>query len=225
MANENTSATGGFLYPTTPTAPNDQELEDILQPWIVGLSGLDGSLVRPLQQEDPPPRPPREVTWISLGVKSHRRDWSAFNHHVSFLQNKEDGSQTRVSYDEQYRNEELEIILSCYGPTADATSAALWNNAQVAQNREYLYLHSLFFTSVEDPITVSEKIKQKWLRRVDLRIRLRRGVSLRYPVLDLESVPIDITAECGREVVSTITAGPVEHGPGFGNDMGGDFGN
>jgi hypothetical protein len=201
--NDNTSATGGFLLPLASPSPvpNDQDLENILQPWIVGLTGIDGTLVRPLWQEDPPPRPERQVNWISFGVKSHGRWWNSHIKHVTF----ENEDNEIISYDEVLRNEELDLTCSCYGPNADATSAALWNGAQVAQNREYLIRNSLFFVSVEDPITVPEKIKQRWVRRVDQKILLRRAVCLRYPVESLVEADISLQVPYRPDAESPTT--------------------
>jgi IS1 family transposase len=186
----NDSSTGGFLQPIDPTLANDADLEDLLQPWIVGCSGVRGDLVRPLWQEEPPALPPRLTTWLAFGVKTHAQDWSSTRRHVKA----KDGQPAFTSV---YRQEELEIVVQCYGPRSDALAANLWNGCQVPQNREYLTLNKMAFTSVDKPTQLAEQVKTKYIRRVDLLIHLRRTVFLRYPVLDIVGAEVEIVTDLG----------------------------
>lgn len=195
----NTSATGGYLLPISTLPPNDQELEDLLQPWLVGLTGLDGSLVRPIWQEDPPARPERNISWMAFGFKGRKRDWSHYEKHIT------DPDDETKSYDLTYRNQELEITCVCYGPTANALSDSIWSNVQIAQNREFLFRNWMSFISVDDPTPLAEKLKEKWLPRVDVRIHLRRAVSLRYSVLDLAGATVTVNVgDLVEEVVVDV---------------------
>jgi len=181
----NTSATGGYLLPVPSGPVTGLALALVIQPWVAGLSGLDGSLVRPLWQENPPPKPDISVTWISFGIKQHRRDWSAWVRHVP-------ATDDTTAYDLLYRNEELEVRCSCTGPCSDAAMSNLWNGCQIKQNLEYLFLNGLGWISIDDPVTIGEKVKERYVGHVDCRIRLRRAVALQYSVLDLAGAQVTI---------------------------------
>jgi hypothetical protein len=183
----NTSATGGYL--DIAPSPGRIAVEDLLHDAIVGITGLDGTLVRPRWQPDPPKQPALDVNWCAFGIVGIDNDG------VQVIHNDD------VSYVHAERL--LTVLVSFYGPGADDLAERLANGLHVAQNREQMIAHSLAFVSVGSIVPVPELIGTKWLRRVDLQIVIRKGTPReagRVRVLNLQSAPVIITAESGLTV-------------------------
>ncbi|WP_217284496.1 phage neck terminator protein [Pseudomonas nitroreducens] len=70
----NTSASGGYLTPAGAPTPADEALEDILQPMVVGITGLPGKMVRPRWQPGNPKQPEPNVNWCAIGVMHTKQD-------------------------------------------------------------------------------------------------------------------------------------------------------
>ena len=213
-----TSASGGFITPQASAGAqgangyplNDNELQDLLQLWFAGVTSLNPSLVRPLWQEDPPETPPHDTTWLAFGIKGRPRDFDAYQKHVAGIP--DSGNAPAVpGHTKTYRNEELRIGCVAYGPQSDAVSAAVWNNGRMAQNRELLRKNGIGLIAVEDATPGAEYIKSKYVRRVDFDVRLRRAVSLLYPILDVVGAEIVLLTDV-PESTTTIEVPD----PGFG---------
>lgn len=220
----NTSATGGPLAPGAPAAPGPLEgpaLLDFIQGWIVGLTGLDGPLVRPEWQAEPPNIPAAGTAWCSFGITDRDSDdFPWIGHNPAFL-----GDQWQPPPDGMdllQRNETLWLHLIFYdlGATgmADAYGALMRDSAIIPQNREYLQRGGITVGSTGRLVAVPELIKERWLYRVDLTIELRRQIYRAYPVRDIASAPI-----------SLATSGPPQPPPpqitdDAGNPITGDLG-
>lgn len=188
----NTSATGGYLLPSAAGAPlEDDALQDFFQAWIVGITGLAGAFVRPSWQGEPPNIPAdRATAWIAFRIRTRKGDTFAAELHQPNLPTPDDGQDVII------RQEELELVCSVYGRSADAVCAQLREGASVAQNREPLTLANMGLISVGEPIDATAVlIKQEWLYRVDMAIRIRREIRRVYPVLNLLEANGTVTAE------------------------------
>lgn len=182
----NTSATGGFLLPSEHLPPLEgQALLDFLQEWLVGITGLDASLVRPRWQPEPPNLPDDFVTWVAFGIT--KRVAETFSAEVH--------SPTEDGYNSTVRHEELFLLASFYGPDADEYCSRVREGAQVAQNREVLLLNNMAFVSCEDMTAMPELVKEKWLYRVDLPFSIRRKIVRNYSVRNLVSAEVVINDE------------------------------
>jgi hypothetical protein len=209
-----------YLAALQPGVLDDDALADFLQGWIVGLTGLDPTLVRPKWQAEPLEIPQGGVTWMEFGIKGRARDFDAYVTHVGALPATDDPPFAgQDAYDMVFRTEGLDVDCVIYGPNSDLVTTLLSAGTKIEQNLWPLASQGIRYISIGDPTAVPEKIKQKWVRRNDIRVNLRRAVSLRYPVQDLESVAVTITVGDFQEEIT------VDGGPGFGNDLGGDFGN
>ena len=193
-----TSASGGPLAPIVPPAPAPLEgtaLLDFIQAWIVGLTDLDGTLVRPEWQAEPANLPPPGTPWCSFRISDRDADdFPWIGHNAKFL-----GSEWQPpsgGADLMQRNETLWLHCIFYdlGSTgqADYYAALLRDNAVVPQNREYLHTGGLTVGSTGQLVTVPELIKERWQYRVDLTIELRRQIYRAYPVLDLATAPVTL---------------------------------
>jgi hypothetical protein len=176
----NTSATGGYLDPTLTTPSlDDDALTDFFQEIIVGVSGLPGDKVFPRWQEDPPELPEFGVDWAAVGVNARRANFSpAVEHHP-------DGD----GYDELIRQEEIDVLISFYGPSAASIASRFRDGMHIAQNREPLLLTGMALAEAVGDFTRSpELIFNRWLNRIDATMVIRRVVTRRYSVLNLLQV-------------------------------------
>jgi hypothetical protein len=176
----NTSATGGVLVPTDRNGVlTDIQLEDLLQAWIVGLTELDPELVRPAWQPDPPPIPDFTVPcWAAFSIMRTVNDWDPVVQHWT--------GAGLPQGDTVFRNQQIEMIVTFYGSAAGDSALDLRMGAGIRQNTELL--DPIKLVSMEDQITVSEMIKGRWQRRVDVGVVLRRPVQFTYAVLDVGGV-------------------------------------
>jgi hypothetical protein len=187
----NTSASGGYLQPASSPAPLEgAALYKFLQQWVVGVTGLDGALVRPRWQPEPPDIPTQYTCWAALGVTRRPSDEYPYS----------DYNQQAVAFQLQ-RHEELLTLTSFYdtGVTGQAdTYAALFRDgAAIAQNREPLVAAGMNLVRVGDLTTVPSLLKLRWLYRVDLEIGIRREIDRSYPVQTLIAAQGDIYTDGG----------------------------
>ena len=177
----NTSATGGYLAPAaTPTPLEGQQLLDFIQLFIVGVTGMDGTLVRPFWQTEPPNIPTAGVAWCAFRVDARPSDEYPYVEHVS--------NESFVG-DKLQRHEDLILHAIFYdlgsGGQADALVGLLRDGSAIAQNREALAGGGLYLVRAGAPTPVPVLLKLRWSYRVDLEIVLRRQIDRVYPVLDL----------------------------------------
>lgn len=183
----NTSATGGALLPSATPAPLlDEALVNFLQEWVVALTGLASTKVFPRWQPEPPNLPGQSENWAALGIQSREADFNAVELHVNDING---------GYDQIRRHEELDCLISFYGPQADKYSHLFREGMQVAQNREVLSVNNMGLIGSGSLRTVPEMVKERWLYRVDLPFQLRRQIVRNYTVLNLQSALITLYNE------------------------------
>jgi hypothetical protein len=173
----NTSASGGYLTPAGTPTPADEALEDILQPMVVGITGLPGKMVRPRWQPGNPKQPEPDVNWCAIGVMHTKQDANPAIEH--------DGAGDGA--DQYQRHQDVILLATFYGPNAQAYGQLLSDGMYVPQNGEALRALNMAFVEVGDLIAAPDLINQQWVRRYDLRIRLRRKIERTYPVLNILS--------------------------------------
>lgn len=182
----NTSATGGYLSPAaSPKPAEDDDLDNILQAMVAGITGLDPALVRPRWQPEPGNLPPMDENWASVGVTHRTGD--------AFPVIQHDGSADGT--DILVRHENLDLLCTFYGPDCQGAGAKLRDGLSIAQNREALSAAGLELIAVGDLTKAPELIKNRWLGRADLPVALRRAVTRVYPVLNLLSAGGDIVTD------------------------------
>lgn len=197
----NTSASGGYLQPTPPPPLDGAALEDFFHDFIVGLTALPNTLVRPAFQIEPPNIPPKGTIWLAFAFEDVASDTFPFvGHHPV-----NDGG------DELQRHEEFDVRCSVYGSGAGsdarATAKLLRDNLAIAQNREPLRAQAMGLVSCGAPLPVPVLLKQTWLYRLDIVFRIRRCVTRDYDVLNIVEADIDLEAEVSNDSVldRTIT--------------------
>lgn len=189
----NTSATGGYLAPLPAPAPVPLEGEALLTfltGLVSGITGLDGTLVRPAWQTEPPNIPDASTAWCAVAITEQPADVYAWVGELA------DGSAAQVQ-----RQEILHVLCSFYdtgsGGLADGFAKRLRDGLSVPQNREPLELAGMGLVDVGDLQTAPVLFKQRWLYRVDLLMRIRSAVWRDYSVLSLKSAQASIEAEAG----------------------------
>lgn len=196
----NTSATGGYLGPAVTTPPTeDGDLDAQLQAMVVGITGLDGTLVRPRWQPTDPKQPERTVNWCSIGEQSSTPDDGPYIHHNSGT-----GIDDLTANDEVQRHEIIEVLASFYGPNCYSYACLLRDGLSVGQNRETLTAQGIGLVSVGKCLSLPEILNQGWIRRVDLPITLRRINARNYPILNIRSSSGQIEADRDGTIVVTL---------------------
>lgn len=199
----NDSSTGGALLPD-PSGPQPLEgaaLNEFLQAWVVGMIGIDPTLVRPRWQAEPPNIPSAGEAWVAFGVRKRPNDTYVFNKHMSDADNGEGA-------DLQLRHETLDILASFYdlgvGGQADYLVSLLKDGIQVAQNREILVLNGYGVVEASEPTAVPSLLNERWLYRVDLGITLRRQTQRKYLVRNVLGLTATVLTSEGPSVAVVI---------------------
>ncbi len=188
----NDSTTGGYLQPVTGNALDDQALDRVFHDLIMNLTGLDATLVLPRWQETPPNMPANGTGWIAQGVTDRRDDIVAW-----------EGNDSATGLYTVCRNQELDNLISFYGPNASTTEALFRDNISVAQNRDVINGLGINLVRVGDPRNASMKINERWQKRIDVTVTFRRLIWRTYPVDTISSVPITVEADSGFTVNET----------------------
>lgn len=182
----NSSATGGYLIPEESTLVLEgNELVDLLQNWVAGISGLPFAMVRPRWQPEPPILPEETETWCAFGIVSRETDIFSSEEHIS----------DNEGYDIVRAYQLLRCLASFYGPEADKAVLFFQQGFQIGQNREPLVRKGVTVVKCEQPTTAPEFIKERWLYRVDIQFVLRKRIELKYPIRNLISADITIQNE------------------------------
>jgi hypothetical protein len=168
-----TSATGGYLVQTEVALPGGLSLTQYIQQVIVGITGLQGTLVRPKWQKNPPkvlPNP--EDNYCAFRVTTRTPDASAFHK----LNDNGNGSVLQ-------RHVELAISCSFYGSDCEKNAALLSDGLEIAQNRDALKAANIGVKDIGVAIYVPELHGQVWYPRCDITIVLKRQIDKNFSVL------------------------------------------
>lgn len=180
------SSAAGYLAPaTTPTDPvYDSALDRVLHDIIQRTMGIsDPTLVRPRWQAEPPAQPSFATNWAAFGVTVVNADvFAALLHDPA-------------GADILQRTEELEVLVSTYGPAARANMVLLRDGLSVEQNRDGLAAIGANLVECRTMVNLPALLKEKWLPRVDMTVVLRRKVVRTYPVLNITSASFGLDNE------------------------------
>jgi hypothetical protein len=172
-----------------------QNLEDFIQQFVAGVAGLDGTLTRPRWQPEPPNIPAFGTTWAAVGIMRRR----PLGFVGAVLHNP-----ANDGHDLMLRHEQLEVLVTFYGPQCDDYSSNLHDGLMIWQNREVLRLVGMGFVEITESIRVPEYIKNQWVDRVDKTLFINRIIVRRYPVLNLLSAAGAVMTEVGYTSPITV---------------------
>lgn len=189
------SSVAGFLAPLT--APiYDNPLDDFLHAFLVALTTLPGQLVRPRWQPEPPNMPDFPVDWLSWGIVDIDEDRFAYQEQI-------DATTTVVE-----RDEIMTMLMSFYGPRAGQLAKQFSASVQLSQNRAYLHSQKMAVIEVMNQVRIPALTKEKWVPRVDQRMRFRRRASWAYQIRTLESAQFGLDNEQYITPLTLITEPP-----------------
>ena len=186
----NTSATGGYLLPYNAPAPLEgQDLLRFLQPIFVGITGLPGTSFFPRWQFPDVANLPTGP-WAAFGVVKRSNPKFSYQRHVP-------QSGNMPEHDEFQTHETLEILVSFYSPdgTADYYAALLRDGLYIPQNLAILNTQNASLVDTGELRTVPSLVKERWLYRVDLPVRIRRQIVRWYAIQDLVAINVTVNNE------------------------------
>lgn len=190
----NDSSTGGPLLPSSGPLEG-QALNRFIQQWIVGISGLDGTMVRPRWQTEPSNIPDAGEAWASIGISVVSSDDFPFVDGVDLQ-----------------RHEDLNLLCSFYdlgtNGLASYYAALVRDGTAIPQNREVLTNAGMGLASVGALQAVPSLLKLRWLYRVDLPLVVRRAIQRNYDVLWVLSADGRLRTDAGYDEPIIVTPPP-----------------
>lgn len=166
----------------TPTPLYGDALDDLIHDLFVGLTGLDGSLVRPRFQVKPPKQPPQGTDWCAVGVMDDDPD----------AQPAMTANPDGVNLD-FVRHETIHVLASFYGPNAGALAAQARDGLALSQNNEILASQLMLYVNNDTIRKVPELVGEQWVDRRDLPVTFRRQVKRAYAVASIASADVTTT--------------------------------
>lgn len=178
----------GYLTPSSSSGlPGGLTLNQFLQTVLVGISGLDGPLVRPKWQVAPAKQPDIGVSWMAFGVVSNTPDAN------SYVALNDSGVNT------SQRHEQLDIQCAFYGPEAMTYAALLRDGFQIQQNLEALRTADMGFVSTGSMLHIPELVNERFIDRIEMGVVLRREIKRVYAILSFVSATGRIHTVLGTE--------------------------
>jgi hypothetical protein len=175
-----------FLAPAVASPPlYDDPLEDAFQATIVGITGIAGDLVRPRWQPEPPNQPPFTTNWVAFGIMTMDGDRYAWQGHDPTLNGGTGGNKFE-------KDERLNVLHSFYGPGSQQMAARYKDGLQIGLNREALLAFDIKLTECLETVNVPALMKNKWVKRVDMRALFVRRIKREYAVPSLLTATVGL---------------------------------
>jgi hypothetical protein len=206
----NTSASGGYLAPSSALPPEDDAFDAVLQALVVGVTALPANLVRPRWQPIPPPQPAPLTNWCAIGVTEEEPFGS-----LGFVTH--DGADNGgLGSDTLQVDDAVEVLASFYGANARQFANLLRDGLMLPQNREALEFPPpggnaqevyRLFGMPSAARFVPELVNQITVRRVDVSFRIIRSSVTVWPVENILSADVVLNAD-GRFTEEEIISNP-----------------
>lgn len=179
----NTSATGGYLLPTSPLPVNDVSLDAIMHDLIVGITGLPNNLVFPRWQPQPPTMPPMTTDWGSIGITGYEPDgfWAQMLHF--------DG------YSVLRHHQKMNCLATFYGPNSTSNASLFRAGLLVPQNVEAIAVFGIKVHHIGNIMHAPELINTQYISRTDVEVILAREIDRTYSILNVNSATVIINED------------------------------
>ena len=182
----------GFVQASGSLPPNDDALAGILQQMVVGITGLDGSLVRPRWQPQPPTQPSVTTVWCAIGITRYE----PFDY-PQWTQDDDDSGTL-------HRYERLDVMATFYGPQSAWWAAKLRDGLYLYQNHLTLSAQGVKLRSVDETTHLGELINTQYVSRSDLPMSFVRFVESGFAISAIAQVSVSFITDTG--LFCTITA-------------------
>ncbi len=189
------SNVAGYLVPNVSPAPlEDDALDTFFHDVVASVTGIAGDKIIPRWQQEPPTQFARDINWMAVGVIDQDPDtYAAVVHKLDVDDNPVDQSQ---------RHENIDVLVSSYGPNARANLKLLADGLQIDQNRDALVAAGMNLVNTTRIVSAPEVVKDQWLRRFDMHMIVRRVVVREYEVDDIASA--EVTIKDGTNTTTVI---------------------
>ena len=157
--------------------PDSRTTENALHDLIAALTGIPGRYVRPRWQPEPPRTPGPDVTWCAFGITGEAGAGT------SLVPSREPGDKWQLD-----DHDELDVLLTFYGPGARDAAARMESGLSLAHNRKTLRAANMALISTGQRITVPELFGQDWRMRIDWTLRFRRGPLAGENLVDMPEI-------------------------------------
>lgn len=174
----------GALLPEH-TSPPQERLEDVLHDVFTGITGFPGELVRPRWQPDPPEVPEPDVNWCAFGITQFDP--------ANFPEIRHDGE--GEGCDELVDQEELQVLVSFFGPLHMVNARVLRRGLHVPQNRALLRPAGLAFVKAGTILPLPGQVALGWRPRADIPLTFRLETKSSYAALNLLKSDGSITSQ------------------------------
>lgn len=191
----NTSASGGFLAPTSTVAlVEDDALDDFFQTFVVGVTGLPATLVRPRWQPIALDQPEPSVDWCAIGITEETPYVGGFGDQTHFGRTNTGHNPNGFSVTNEWST--ITVLASFYGPNARGNATLLRSGLSVAQNREPFYATGLALKEPPGALrNASYEENEQTVRKYDLEIVLNRTITRVWPIEDILYGQVSINTE------------------------------
>ena len=102
------------------------------------------------------------------------------------------------------RLQEIEILLSWYGPNSGNLAEVFRDGLQIGQNRDLLNAGNFGIVDIGEARRAPELFKQKFLTKYDQTLMLRRRTERVYPILTLLGYGVTLNTDPRGETPLTI---------------------
>lgn len=171
----NTSATGGYIVGVEASLPGNLTLVQFIQQFLVGVTGMVDTTVRPKWQKNPGKEPATtEDNWCAFGITETPTQLD------SYVDVGADSSTLQAQ-------EELLIDLSFYGPEAYKNAKKLRDGIKISQNRDVLRTGKIGFKDIGSIRNFPELKGGVWFQRSDVNLILVRQADSIFAVLPVVS--------------------------------------
>jgi hypothetical protein len=177
----NSSASGGYLSQTNALPAADTQLEDQLQEFIVGVTGLPGNMVRPRWQPNLAVIPSATANWAAIGITEIQPIGGGGE--LDYERHIPDGN----GHDELHEHEEIVLIATFYGPACGANARKFRTGLKIAQNWEAVSIHGIDLGEIGPIRFLPEQVDDVWYHRADIELRLRREVISSFDIQNILS--------------------------------------